>query len=416
MSVGPPRIACVGDVPLGSRRAHAINVLKTSGGFARAGWEVLLLCREPQGDARDIGSILASYGEPGLAVECIPSPDERTHPPGSDKRGEPFAAWAAERATAFGAATMYARHPHASVAWADAGGVSIAETHAYVGESKPGFVRLLEATARRDRPVAALATISCRLREHYASRGARAERIHVIPDGVDLGLFTPSPDHIPARDHATSPEPGLARIVYAGHLYDWKGVPTILGAAAQMPEAEFHIYGGMPEDAARVRARAASSGLGNVRVHGWIEHAALPARLWEADVLLLPPGMGDPSRDWTSPVKLGEYLATGRPIVASAIPALRDWVDEPVVRWFEPDDAASLAAAIRGVLRGPDDPGRGREALALARRWSYPARAAAMLRAAGLLPGEGMPRSEPAWSSACGRGRSEPRERHASLR
>lgn len=378
------RIACVGDFALGSRRAHAINVVKTSGGFGRLGWEVLLLCREPEGGAGSIREALSAYGEPGLRVETIADVDERTHPPGSDKRCGPMASWAVERARAFGAEVMYARLMHAAVAWADAGGVAIAETHAHVGEAKPGFVRLLEATARRERPVAAISTISRVLWEHYVARGASAERVHVVPDGVDVELFgRPASWGTRGGSQRTAERP-LA--VYAGHLYDYKGIPTILEAARLMPGVEFELIGGLPADIDRVRGVVAGRGLDNVRVVGWIDHAALPPYLWRADVLLLPPGLGDPSKDWTSPVKLGEYLAAGAPIVASAIPALLDLVDARVVEWFEPDDAGSMVGAIgRAVSETPEQAGQRRlDAMAMARGWSYAERAGAMLRAAGV--------------------------------
>ena len=232
-----PRIVCVGDFALGSRRAHAINVVKTSGGFARLGWDVLLLCREPASGL--VGDALEGYGEPELRVETLAEVDERTHPPGSDKRCAPMASWAVGRGLEFGATVMYARLMHAAVAWADRGLAAIAETHAHIGESKPGFQRLLDATARVTNPVEALCTISHRLREHYVVRGADSRRVHVVPDGVDVGLFAPPGGRVqragaePAQDRAP-----LA--VYAGHLYDYKGVPTILGAAALLPEVRIH--------------------------------------------------------------------------------------------------------------------------------------------------------------------------------
>lgn len=383
------RVVCVGEFALGSRRAHAINVVKTAGGFVRLGCEVTLLCAgagsspdSVDAAGREVGDILASLGEPDLRVETIAGVNDRTHPPGSDARGEAVGAWAVERAAALGAEVMYARQLHAPIWWADRGGTAIVETHAHVGDAKASFQRVLAATARAARPIAAISTISERLRAHYVERGAAFERVHVVPDGVDADLFA-RPDG-PA---GWPPDPSPARhprAVYAGHLYDWKGIPAILDAAARLPSVWFDVYGGAESDIARHRATVGARGLANVALRGWIEHAALPGHLWHADALLLPPGLGDPSKDWTSPVKLGEYLAAGAPIVASAIPALRDWVDERVVRWFEPDDGASMARAIEAALGESADGAAARRsrAMELARAWSYPARAARMLGAA----------------------------------
>ena len=52
----------------------------------------------------------------------------------------------------------------------------------------------------------------------------------------------------------------------------------------------------------------------------------------------------------TSPVKLGEYLASGTPIVASDISALRDWLTDDDVHFVLPDDGSDLAQGILKVL------------------------------------------------------------------
>ena len=54
-----------------------------------------------------------------------------------------------------------------------------------------------------------------------------------------------------------------------------------------------------------------------------------------------------------SPVKLGEYFAAGTAVVASGIPALRDWLTEERVWFFKPDDAVDLARVISNVIADP---------------------------------------------------------------
>jgi glycosyltransferase involved in cell wall biosynthesis len=264
-----------------------------------------------------------------------------------------------------------------------------------VGVEKP----ILDECLRATRTGLSVVTISPRLREHYIARGGEAARIHVVPDGVDLGLFSP-------RECESSFEGAGPHVVYCGHLYDYKGVPTVLEAAGLIglgafadvegvghsptpprpsPRGgggvRFHLVGGSHEDQTRVRATAALNQIRNVRVHGHVPHSEVAPYLWHANVLLLPPSAKDPSANWTSPVKLGEYLASGRPIVASAIPGLKDWVDAPAVRWFEPDDARSLADAIVAALSETPAQTQARQAAAahLAKSFSYPNRAGRIL-------------------------------------
>lgn len=365
-------------VPLGSPRAHAINVIKTAGGFARLGFEVTLLAPPPDG-GRDTAEVLEEHAEPGLRAVCCPAQEA--------KSPERFASWACEIALGKGASMVYARHFHGGIACALAGVPSAVETHAYIGDTNPILEATFRATREPQNPLRLISTISERLRAHYVERGADPARVAVIPDGVDIEQFSRPADPGPCPLPDLAPGPKAPRIVYCGHLYDWKGIPAIIDAAELRPGLAFHLIGGLPEDIERARSRAA--GLGNVSVPGRVAYREVPRRLWHADVLLLVPGATEPSKDWTSPVKLGEYLASGAPIVASNIPALRDWLGDEHADWCEPDDPESLAAAIDRALVTGRDPQRIRARTALAERLSYPSRARAMCRGAGVkIPSE----------------------------
>ena len=57
----------------------------------------------------------------------------------------------------------------------------------------------------------------------------------------------------------------------------------------------------------------------------------------------------------SSPLKLFEYMATGKPIVATDLPAIRDIVDESMVEFSEPDKASQLAQTIMETLANPSE-------------------------------------------------------------
>lgn len=360
------RILAASDIALDSIRAHAINVIKTAGGFRRARHEVLLLCRPPQDEP--VASALAALGEGDLPVECLAAGDSPSD------REDAFGDWTRRAGQRWGADLIYARHFAAAAACARAGIPTVLETHAYRGDPNP---RLEEAFALTRSAPLAISTISHRLREHYVERGALPQRVAVIPDAVDVDLFAP-PATIPPSPYPTSGP----NITYAGHLYDYKGVPTILDAAAHLPDAQFHLVGGADDDIIRVRAAVQQRELCHVHVRGRVPHIAVPPWLWHADVLLLPPSAREPSKDWTSPVKLGEYLASGTPIVCSHIPALRDWLPPDLVEWCIPDDAASLAKALGRTLEmtSTERTRRQAAAAALAGDLSYASRARRLLQ------------------------------------
>ncbi len=174
-----------------------------------------------------------------------------------------------------------------------------------------------------------------------------ADKVHVLADAVDLDLFNRPIDYVKeARDRP--------RIVYAGHLYDYKGIPTILEAAALLPKCDFVLVGGFAADVRRVSDIVTANRLSNVLLTGLLPLSAVPHYLWGSDVLLLPPSADHPSARWTSPVKLGEYLASGNPVVATRIPALEHWLQNEEVLFVPPDDGSALADAIRRLLDNVD--------------------------------------------------------------
>lgn len=158
-----------------------------------------------------------------------------------------------------------------------------------------------------------------------------------MPDAVDFDKFSKRPHTF----KSILPE-NLVNILYAGHLYDYKGIPEILKAAKQLPDFLFHLVGGLDADIERQRERIRESKLENVILHGMQPHTEIPKYLWIADVLLLTHTMNHPSAQFTSPVKLGEYLASGTPTIVADIPALRDWVSEKEVWFYEADSAKNL--------------------------------------------------------------------------
>lgn len=368
------RLAVVSDFALGSASAHAINVVKTAGGMARLGHEVTLLCGEPDPDAdaapaaRRVQRALEDHAEGRLCAVCMPGRA------GPDRAGA-FGAWAGEQLGAFEG--VYARHFDGALAALEARLPTVLETHAWVGDENPRLLACLKRT--RGTPALEVSTISHRLRAYYIERGGAPERIRIVPDGVDYDLF--------ARPAHPGPSPFRGQgphAVYAGHLYESKGMSAIVDAARRTPAIRWHLVGGLPDDQARVAAQA--RGLDNLTVHGRVPHASVPAYLWHADVLLLPVSAKDPSCNWTSPVKLGEYLASGAPVVCSRVPALHDWLSDEVT-WCNPDDGADLARAAWAATTEPAEAKAPRLARAqsLARRLDYAQRARMLLSA--LTPG-----------------------------
>jgi len=357
-----------------SRFAHAINTLKMADGFARLGHQVTVVCRRPRAGRVSMTELRTDYGlSDELQVLQVRSRllglrlDEHRH----------FAFQVTRVARRLGVDFAYSRNYLAPAALSRMGIAVVAESHAHPENRSKHLAQMVNALAEEE-AFRKLVTIAPILKDNFVGLGVPEHKIMVLPDAVDLALF----QRPAAFSRATPGE--RPRVVYAGHLYDYKGIPTILDAAALMPECDFVLIGGKPEDLQRHGRVICERRLDNVELAGWLAHTQVPDRLWNADVLLLPPSAQHPSARWTSPVKLGEYLASGTPVVASRIPALEYWVDEEQVCFTLPDDGADLVAGIRRVL---EDPGYAaalsRSAAAFAEGLSYQRRCRQILDVAG---------------------------------
>jgi glycosyltransferase involved in cell wall biosynthesis len=175
-----------------------------------------------------------------------------------------------------------------------------------------------------------------------------AAKIRVWPDAVDLERFERLPEPGAARAAPGLPREGPLAL-YCGHFYDAKGVPTLVDAARLLPKVSVALVGGWPADIARLRERA--RGCETVRFAGFVSNALVPAHLAAADVLVLPNSARTSQARITSPLKLFEYMAARRPIVATRIPALAGLLRHGENAWLvSPDCPESLAAGIERVL------------------------------------------------------------------
>ena len=364
------RITVVAALEAGSHLANAVNTVKMAEGFARLGHDVEIICRASAEGAKDPQCLAPLYG--------LSAPLRWRQVPVHVGKHEPLARRVLWRSLLRRPHLVYARNYVAPAYTAHLGIPTVAESHAHIGHMSPAFERMLRASTQR--AFRGLVTISPVLSEHYAERGVPIEKLLVLPDAVDPLLFVP-PNQLPP-----SPFEGQGpHVVYAGHLYDYKGIPTVLSAAAMTPHIRYHFLGGLPEDRERNLNRARQAKLTNVQFHDPVPHSQVPPYLWHADLLVLPPSADHPSAAWTSPVKLGEYLASTRPVIASDIPALRYWLTDQEAAFFRADDPESLAQTVRALLAD----GKRRASLSdhgarKCCRWGYDQRARKVLVHCGL--------------------------------
>ncbi|HVW71532.1 MAG TPA: glycosyltransferase [Candidatus Paceibacterota bacterium] len=210
--------------------------------------------------------------------------------------------------------------------------------------------------------------------------GVPESNITIAPDGVDLARYTNAPTRAEARTRYGIPSDAFV-VGYTGSFtkhHDWKGVDTLLAAAPLMPEAQFWLVGGAPEEVAALQSEVPA----NVRLEGFVEAADIPSVQVACDVLVLPTKKGSTMAErHTSPLKLFEYMASGTPIIASDLPSAREVLTDATATWFVSGEAASLRSAIAAVQQDvPAAHHRALAALEAVRAYTWDARASAIIQ------------------------------------
>lgn len=185
------------------------------------------------------------------------------------------------------------------------------------------------------------------LKRKLVEWGAPEEKILVAPDGVDLAKFA-------IRQELKLP-PHKKTIMYTGNFFPWKGVFTLAEASKKFGNDYLFVFiGGSPyeqEKFKRQLTRDRGLVVQNIKLIDHVRHNLIPSYLAAADVLVLPnSGKSEISRFYTSPLKLFEYMAAGKPIVASDLPSIREVLSEANAVLVEPDNPTALAEGISKVL------------------------------------------------------------------
>jgi glycosyltransferase involved in cell wall biosynthesis len=369
-----------------------MQIFKNCEAFAKIGLEVHLVHpgRKPSPELSEDDSFSFYQVDPCFTLREVRTADLASlNLPGALDRiafllqGSLFAAAAARRYPAAEGSLLYTRDFAVATLLSAAKRDFVFELHS-LPEGKLARAWLRFVTGR------ALGTvvISRHLKEDCRALGVPDEALFLAPDAVDRRLADLQIDPDDARRKLGLPLSGPIA-AYTGHLgrfYAWKGLDTILGCAQRLPEVCFVLVGGSPGETEKVAASARERGLSNVILVGWVRPANVAAYLAAADVLLLPnSGKSALSARHTSPMKAFEYLAAGRPVVASDLPSIREIYDSEVdALLVRADDPEAFAGAIQRLLA---DPALSKRLSASARekawRCSWEARARAVVDFAG---------------------------------
>ena len=235
----------------------------------------------------------------------------------------------------------------------------VLEVNAPLVEEAARYRGLTETAAYAERERSLIASSDCviavssGIRAHALASGAGADRVRVIPNGVDLALFRRAGRE---RVRAGLGLAGQTVIGFAGSLKPWHGVLDLVAAFARLKgRVHLLLVGDGPEREAVETAAAKRRLQGRVTMIGAVPHSWVPDYLSAMDVGVAP--YVPQERFYFSPLKLAEYMAVGLPVVASDQGDLAAALGGAGLL-VPPGDTARLAGTLRRLVA--DEPARRR--------------------------------------------------------
>ncbi len=363
-------ICYIANIRLPTEKAHGAQIMQMCEAFARAGHEVELVVPTRRTALREDPFVY--YGiKPLFSITTLASPDLVSFGRlGFVVQSLLFGMRALWYTRSRPGGVLYGRDELVLAV------LALARSRRIVWETHTGAWNVAaRVVAHRS---AFIITISHRLKRWYVAKGIAAQKLLVAPDGVDLTAYAHPQANREARTRLALPL-DTPIVLYVGRVDGWKGVDTLCEASKLLPESvQVVIIGGEP-------TQVAALGREYPRVHflGYLPMRELPDNLAVADVLVLPnTGRQQVSAEFTSPLKLFAYMASGKPIVASDLPSIREVLDDASAVLVPADTPAALAEAITELLSdAPRAAALAHAARARVERYTWDARALAVCSA-----------------------------------
>jgi glycosyltransferase involved in cell wall biosynthesis len=205
---------------------------------------------------------------------------------------------------------------------------------------------------------------------HLLRRGARIEKVLRSPwlrglvvvsnslrddyartYNLDVGVLTAHNGADPTTRGCPAALPGsnAVRCGYVGNLHEGKGVEIIIPLARRCSQVDFHVFGGTADQVAAWQETIGRPQIPNLWFHGSLPPADTDAARLACDVLLAPYHEAG-QEVWRSPLKIFEYMAAGKAIIASDLPTLREVLrDRENAVLVPPSDLEAWAQAVRDL-------------------------------------------------------------------
>jgi len=230
-----------------------------------------------------------------------------------------------------------------------------------------------------DRVISVTPQIAAYLTQRF---GCSSSRIEVVGNGVNTEIFLPIQDDqaLMCCKKRLGIEEKEGVIAFVGNLASWQGVGVLVESAARLLAKEnglkFLIVGeGLVK--ADLEEKVMDWKLSRSFIFtGMVDYKEIPILINISDICVAPFISRRNRKTGVSPLKVFEYMACGKPVVASRIEGLEFIEEEEVGRLVDPEDVIGLERALNALMKNPQERMRmGQKGLQVAReRFSWESR------------------------------------------
>ena len=393
------RIVYLTTARLPTEKAHGYQICKMCEAFAMAGHEVTLVhpFRNQPGPLRE-QTIFSYYGvRQCFSLQTLVNADifrfEQAMPAALFRllflvHALVWALYAVCKARAYNADLYYTRDVPLAFWLTQFGMPTVLELHTVPAGAQRIFLK--RACARKSlKQIASLTTF---IKQRLVAHGVPAEKVFVLPDAVDLDMFSIDDSKEQCRQRLGLP-PDAFIVGYIGRFTTMgmeKGVRELMEEFALVRvqnRSVLLVCVGASEQEMDHYSRAVTDcdvNAGSIKIIRSINYVDVPLWLRAFDIAVAPFPNIEHYAYFMSPLKIFEYMASGVPIVASDLPSLREVLRHGENAWLvQPGDPGALAAGISHVLSMPDLGERiARQALQDVKQYTWQKRAERVVREA----------------------------------
>lgn len=165
--------------------------------------------------------------------------------------------------------------------------------------------------------------ISQALSDYWIKQGIPADKIHTAHDGIEPDMFKNPLSREEARKKV-----GLSNeskiVSYIGRLYEDRNIDHIIKLAVRFKNENFIIVGGPESQKKKYKELADKQNIKNITFTGQLPHNEVSDYLYASDILLALWSSKVPTINYCSPLKIFEYMAAERVLIAHGFPTIKE--------------------------------------------------------------------------------------------